>query len=75
MRDNGEVVVSKLLRSGDQLAASSNGNLFLSTGNAGGLTLETASLNAFRVGKVGEILRDFPLTSDMLRDRQAQTDN
>ena len=75
VRDNGEIVVSKLLRSGDQLAASSEGNLFLSTGNAGGLTLETVSLDAFRVGKVGEILRDFPLTSDMLRDRQAQVEN
>ena len=75
VRDNGEIVVSKLLRSGDVLAATIEDDLFLSTGNAGGLTLETAALEAFRVGKVGEILRDFPLTMDMLRDRQVQSEN
>ena len=75
VRDNGEIVVSKLLRSGDVLAATIEDDLFLSTGNAGGLTLETAALDAFRVGKVGEILRDFPLTIDMLRDRQVQSEN
>ena len=75
VRDNGEIVVSKLLRSGDVLAATIEDDLFLSTGNAGGLTLETAAMDAFRVGKVGEILRDFPLTTDMLRDRQVQSEN
>ena len=75
VRDNGEIVVSKLMRSGDMLAASLEDDLFLSTGNAGGLTLETAAMDAFRAGKVGEILRDFPLTSDMLRTRQTQIEN
>ena len=75
VRDDGQVVVSKLLRTGDQLTATLDEELYLSSGNAGGLMLEASGLTSFRAGKVGEILRDLPLTRDGVRLRQSQVPN
>jgi len=65
-KSNGEVVVSKLLRRGDTLVTNADVNLFLSTGNAGGLNLAVGDQVAFSIGKVGEIIRDLPLSLDSL---------
>ena len=70
VRADGEVSVSKLMRSGDSLVASIGDNLFLSTGNAGGLTLQTSTIEPFAAGNVGEILRDLPLNFDALVTRR-----
>ena len=75
MRNDGQVVVSKLLRTGDQLTATLDDELYLSSGNAGGLMLEASGVTSFRAGKVGEILRDLPLTRDGVRLRQSQVPN
>ena len=69
-RADGEVIVSKLMREGDQLAAAIGDNLLLSTGNAGGLLLDVAELDPFAAGKIGEVLRDFPLDLNSLKQRQ-----
>lgn len=70
VREDGEVSVSKLMRSGDSLIATIGNSLFLSTGNAGGLTLQTSTIEPFSAGNVGEILRDLPLNFDAIVTRR-----
>ncbi|MDC0563874.1 DUF4115 domain-containing protein [Alphaproteobacteria bacterium] len=70
VRADGKVSVSKLMRSGDTLVATIGKNLFLSTGNAGGLTLQTSTIEPFLAGNVGEILRDLPLSFDAIVSRR-----
>ncbi len=71
-RANGEVLVTKLMRDGDELALSTIDELFLSTGNAGGLRLEMLNLSAFDAGQTGEILRDMRLNRETLLTRRNQ---
>ena len=71
-RANGEVLVTKLMRDGDELALSIIDELFLSTGNAGGLRLEMVNLSAFDAGQTGEILRDLRLNRETLLTRRNQ---
>ena len=71
-RANGEVLVTKLMRDGDELALSTIDELFLSTGNAGGLRLEMVNLSAFDAGQTGEILRDMRLNRETLLTRRNQ---
>ena len=71
-RANGEVLVTKLMRDGDELALSTIDELFLSTGNAGGLRLEMVNLSAFDAGQTGEILRDLRLNRETLLTRRNQ---
>ena len=71
-RANGEVLVTKLMRNGDELALSTIDELFLSTGNAGGLRLEMVNLAAFDAGQTGEILRDLRLNREALLTRRNQ---
>lgn len=68
-RRDGEVLVSKLLRKGEKLVSAMDEELLLSTGNAGGLTVRTNEIEDFDLGKVGEILRDLPLSRDGMRAR------
>ena len=63
---NGEIVVSKLLRKGDNFIVTADTNLFLSTGNAGGISLKIGDQQALKIGKIGEIIRDLALTRDSL---------
>ncbi len=71
-RANGEVLVTKLMRDGDELALSTIDELFLSTGNAGGLRLEMVNLSAFNAGQTGEILCDLRLNRETLLTRRNQ---
>ena len=71
-RANGEVLVTKLMRDGDVLTLSTIDELFLSTGNAGGLRLEMVNLSAFDAGQTGEILRDLRLNRETLLTRRNQ---
>ena len=63
---NGEIVVSKLLRKGDNFVATADTKLFLSTGNAGGISLKMGDQKSVKIGKTGEIIRDLALTRDSL---------
>lgn len=65
-KSNGEIVVSKLLRKGDQFVTTADTDLFLSTGNAGGIRLAVGDQQAVQIGKVGEIIRDLALNRDSL---------
>ena len=75
VRENGDVLLSKLFKPGDQYIAPANEKLYLSTGNAGGLVLTFPGLNEFTMGEVGEIIRDVPLSRDSLRARRAASLN
>ncbi len=68
-RRDGEVLVSKLLRSGETMVTVMDEALLLSTGNAGGLMVKTPTIDNFRLGKVGEIIRDLPLSRDGIKVR------
>ena len=71
-RADGEVLITKLMRNGDQLVLPASDELFLSTGNAGGLRLEMLNMTAFDAGQTGEILRDLRLSRETLITRQTQ---
>ena len=59
------------MRDGDRLDATANENFYFSTGNAGALTIETNSISAFKLGKIGEILRDLPLNLEVISVRKS----
>ena len=67
---DGVVITSKLLRTGDSIAANLSDKLYLTTGNAGGLMFEMIDVPAFRVGKSGEIVRDLPLQLNSIISRK-----
>ena len=70
VNSDGEVITSKLLRIGESIAANLEDNLYLTTGNAGGLMFEMMGVPPFRVGKTGEIVRDLPLRADSIISRK-----
>ena len=67
VRDNGEEVMAKLMQAGDVYVVDGNLNLYLSTGNAGGLMVIIGSSDPLPIGGVGEIVRDLPLSKGKLR--------
>lgn len=69
--ENGDVILSKLFQAGDDYIAPADKKLYLSTGNAGGLTLLIPGLDAFQAGAVGEIIRDLPLSRESVRSRRS----
>ena len=70
VNSDGDVITSKLLRTGESIAANLDDKLYLTTGNAGGLMFELMDVPAFRVGKTGEIVRDLPLRADSIISRK-----
>jgi hypothetical protein len=67
VRDNGEEVMAKLMQAGDSYVVEGNTRLFLSTGNAGGLTVVIGTDDPLPMGDIGEIVRDLPLVTEKLR--------
>ena len=67
VRDNGEEVLAKLMQAGDSYVVEGNTRLFLSTGNAGGLTVVIGTDDPLSIGDIGEIVRDLPLVTEKLR--------
>ena len=74
-KSNGEIILSKLMRKGDVVDTIANENYYFSTGNAGALTLETPSITPFKLGKIGEILRDLPLNLKVISVRKSLIEN
>ncbi len=70
VNSNGDVITSKLLRPGDSVAANLGDNLYFTTGNAGALIFELIDVPAFKIGKIGEIIRDLPLSADSIISRK-----
>ena len=70
VNSDGDVITSKLLRPGDSIAANLGDKLYFTTGNAGALIFELIDEPAFRIGKIGEIIRDLPLSADSVISRK-----
>ena len=69
VRGDGTSVFKKLMKAGDSYVFDDSSGLYLSTGNAGGIEIVTSKNEAFKIGSVGEIVRDLPLVKTRLRDR------
>ena len=69
IRNNGEEVMTQLMRKGETYVVDSRDKLYLSTGNAGGLELLFHDGTVRPVGVSGEILRDLPLDAERLRNQ------
>ena len=61
VRNDGEEVMTRLMRAGDTYLIDTSDSLYLSTGNAGGLELVFNDGTVKEVGEIGEIVRDLPL--------------
>ena len=69
IRNNGEEVMTRLMRDGDIFTIDGRERLYLSTGNAGGIELVFSDGLTKSVGERGEILRDLPLDAERLRNQ------
>ena len=67
VRDNGEEVMAKLMQVGDSYVVEGNTQLYLSTGNAGGLEIVIGNDDPRPIGETGQIVRDLPLVTNKLR--------
>ena len=61
VRNDGEEVMTRLMRAGDTYLIDASDSLYLSTGNAGGLEFVFNDGTIKAVGETGEIVRDLPL--------------
>ena len=68
---SGDIIMSKLFKAGETYIAPASEKLYLTTGNAGGLSLLIPGMDEFRAGEVGEIIRDLPLSRESLRSRRS----
>ena len=69
IRNDGEEVMTRLMRDGETFIVDSREKLYLSTGNAGGIELMFSDGLVKPVGERGEILRDLPLDVERLRSQ------
>ena len=69
IRNDGEEVMTRLMRAGDTYLVDSRDRLYLSTGNAGGLELVFDDGTVRPIGESGEILRDLLLDAVKLRNQ------
>ena len=69
IRNDGEEVMTKLMRTGETYLVDSRDRLYLSTGNAGGLELVFGDGTVRPIGESGEILRDLLLDAAKLRNQ------
>ena len=69
IRNDGEEVMTKLMRAGETYMVDSRDRLYLSTGNAGGLELVFNDGATRSIGDSGEILRDLLLDATKLRNQ------
>ena len=69
IRNNGEEVMTRLMRDGDIFTIDGRERLYLSTGNAGGIELVFSDGLTKSLGEKGEILRDLPLDAERLRNQ------
>ena len=68
-RADGTSVTSRLMRLGDTYLVPTDEDLFLTTGNAGGLNIRMGSDDPFTLGAWGEALRELPLNKAIITDR------
>ena len=66
-----EVLVGRLLRTGEQYRAPDRRGLVLSVGNAGGLEITVDGIAIPRLGATGAVLRHIPIDGDLLLQGRA----
>jgi len=71
-RDGGDVLLSRVLHSGDTWTVPSRPNLVLTTGNAGGTELMVGGVTVQVPGGAGAVRRDLPLDPSLVKDGFAQ---
>lgn len=69
VRNDGEEVMTRLMREGDTYLIDASDSLYLSTGNAGGLDFVFNDGTVKEVGEIGEIVRDLPLVISALKTK------
>ena len=69
IRNDGDEVMTRLMRDGEFYTVDSRDKLYLSTGNAGGIEIVFGDGLIKSVGEKGEILRDLPLDVERLRNQ------
>lgn len=65
--DSGEVIVSRLMRTGDRYEVPNRADLKMLTGNAGGLEFRVDGELLAPLGRAGEVLRNVSLDPDLLK--------
>ena len=68
-RADGTSVTSRLMRLGDTYLIPTDEDLYLTTGNAGGLNIRMGSDDPFTLGSWGEALRELPLNKAVISER------
>lgn len=68
-RADGTSVTSRLMRLGDTYLIPSDEDLYLTTGNAGGLNIRMGLDSPFTLGSWGEALRELPLNKAVISER------
>jgi cytoskeleton protein RodZ len=68
-RADGTAVISRLMEVGDIYPVPDDEELYLTTGNAGGLALRIGEEDTIIPGASGEVLRDLPLSQDEISGR------
>ena len=69
--ENGDVLVGRLLRTGEQYRAPDRRGLVLSVGNAGGLEITVDGVPIPQLGATGEVMRHIPIDGDLLLQGRA----
>lgn len=68
-RADGSVVMARLMRAGDTYLVPTDGSLFISVGNAGGVSLRLGDESPIVLGKQGDLIHELPLDSTFLKER------
>jgi hypothetical protein len=68
-RQDGTSVISRLMDVGDIYPVPDDEELYLTTGNAGGLALRIGKEDPIVLGASGEVLRSLPLSQDEISER------
>lgn len=68
-RADGTSVTSRLMRLGDTYLIPTDEDLYLTTGNAGGLNIRMGGDDPFTLGSWGEALRELPLNKAVISER------
>lgn len=71
---DGKVIVSNVLKTGDQYFVPDNPGLTMSLGNAGGVEIIMDGRTMKPLGKTGDIRRDIPLDTDYLKTLEFKED-
>ena len=68
-RPDGSIVSAWLMREGDEYIVPGDQDIYLTTGNAGGLEIEIVGSDPWKLGEWGETVSELPLDPTLLKDR------